>query len=394
MTLAVPEPQDPRTADTDSWIPVLADVAQLATRIAETDFVPKGLRGSIPAVAAAILYGREVGLPPMTALTQTHVIEGKPAMSAEAMRAMVLAAGHDLITDETTGALCTMRARRRGTEHWTPLTWTIDMARAAGVANKNVWKSYPRQMLQARCTTELVRLVFPDVIHGFRSVEELEDMGDEGPTFPTTTTATTTKVTRKRADKKPAALASGGQVGTMTDPYRGRPPSVGPPLPGEEGYQETPSPTLAGDGSSVGSEGEGEAPEEPTDTPDSPGSSPGVEAQGGEQSGDDTEAVVGTSDSPPERRGPRKASRSQTRMIFALLSGLDVTPDDALGGREERLHITSRIVGRDIASFDDLLSADAKTLIETLGRLKDRPALNDLLDAIDAQANQEENTDG
>ena len=90
------------TQDTDSWVDVMRPVIALAERIAMTDFVPKGLRGNVAATTAAMLYGREVGLPPMTALTQTHVIEGKPAMSAEAMRALVFAAGHEIAIDEST----------------------------------------------------------------------------------------------------------------------------------------------------------------------------------------------------------------------------------------------------------------------------------------------------
>ena len=161
--------------DTDSWTNIFGNVVELARGIAETEFVPRGLRGSIPATTAAILYGREVGLPPMTALNQTHVIEGKPSMAAEAMRAMVLAAGHEIEVLESTGGVCRMRARRRGSERWTPeVVWTIDMARAANLTNKPNWKNHPRRMLQARASSELCELHFPDVVLGFKSIEEME----------------------------------------------------------------------------------------------------------------------------------------------------------------------------------------------------------------------------
>lgn len=354
--------------DTDSWIQVVGDVAKLAQHIAGTEFVPRSLRDSVPAVAAAMLYGREVGLPPMTALTQTHVIEGKPAMSAEAMRALVLAAGHEIHVQETTGALCTMRGRRRGSETWTPVTWTIDMARAAGVAGKQVWKSYPRQMLQARCTAELCRLVFPDVIHGFRAVEEFDESQADAPEEPKAPTSTVSRAQRGRPAKKaaPALPAAERPVERPAD-------DAAPPLPGEPGYEDLTSTgdETSGDRGEAGDEskGEGEAP--------------------GDSSPNPTDEPV---DETP--RPPRKASRAQQRGIFAQLGVIGI--DDV---REERLHITSKIVGREIVSFDRLTTDDASKVIDTLARLEQaddpKAALFALLDEIDAHAQPEyERTDG
>lgn len=385
---AIREPA-PAAADVDSWVDMMRPAIELAGHVAGTDFVPRGLRDSAPAVAAAILYGREVGLPPMTALNMTHVVEGKPGISAEGMRALVLAAGHDLQVVDTTGAICTMRGRRRGSEAWTSITWTMDMARAAGVARKNVWQSYPRQMLQARCTTELCRLVFPDVIHGFRSIEELEDMRDAEPSAfgapeaPGTTVARTRR-TRKVAASSPPPLEQRGE----------RPVPSGPPLPGEPGYED----------SSSGPAVPPVAPEEVklADEPSDEGAPTGdVEPEGNGSSVGDTDTTPdpggtgatseGGGDADPAARGvgraasPRKASRAQQRMIFAELSEkFGVGSDD----REERLYLCGRVLRRQLATFDDLSFTDAKHLIETFGRLADRAALDGLLDTID-QAEEE-----
>lgn len=180
MTVAQVEPRDalPVSHDTDSWAVVAPDVYELAKRIADTDFVPEHFRGNPAAITAAVLYGREAGLPPMTTLTQTYVVHGRPGMQAEAMRALVLSQGHEIRVDESTGARCKLSGRRRGTETWTSTTWTLDDARKAELlpAKKGSgWLTYPRQMLVARATAELCRLIFPDVIHGFRALEELTD---------------------------------------------------------------------------------------------------------------------------------------------------------------------------------------------------------------------------
>jgi hypothetical protein len=54
--------------NTDTWTDVLPAVGDLAGKIAATDFVPDAMRGKPAVVAAAILYGRELGMEPMTAL--------------------------------------------------------------------------------------------------------------------------------------------------------------------------------------------------------------------------------------------------------------------------------------------------------------------------------------
>lgn len=364
-----------RVADTDSWIGVMQYVIPLAERIAGTEFVPKSLRNSPAAVAAAVLYGREVGLPPMTSLTQTHVIEGKPAMSAEAMRAMVLAAGHELIVEETTGAVCSMRARRTGSEHWTSLTWTIDMARAAGVAGKQVWKSYPRQMLQARCTTELVRLVFPDVIHGFRSVEELEDHGEVEVTAAAAPAEAPTKVTRKRTTTKKAATPAAIQ------PPAAPPAEQSVPLPGEDGYDD-----LTGTSAPAGNGGESPGSDDrPTDSQS--GGTGQDDEDPGDSNNDGQDVVDGviveeTADTtpPPDAEepapGPRMASRAQLRLLFAALGEKDVSDP-------ERHVVVGALIRRDIDSFNELTMPECKALIDTLARCRTRSDVDALIEAAE-----------
>ena len=207
--------------DTDSWTYVVAEVAKLAQHIAGTEFVPKGLRGNAPAVCAAILYGREVGLPPMTSLRDIYVTNGRPAMYAEAMRGLVLAAGHDIEVTESTGAVCTMRSRRKGRTEWTaPVSWNLDMARAAGLLPAkpdSAWNHYPRQMLVARCTAELCRRDFPDVIHGMTTVEEVDDRPREADSEAQRTKRT--RVSRARPSTTPSPAVEVKPEATPKHPH-------------------------------------------------------------------------------------------------------------------------------------------------------------------------------
>lgn len=398
--------------DTDSWIGIASDVVKLANLIAPTEFVPRALRDSAPATAAAILYGREVGLPPMTALTQTHVIEGKPAMSAEAMRALVLAQGHDLEVVESNRARCELRGRRRGSERWTPVAVSID--EFAHLRSKDNWRNYPRQMLQARATAELCRLVFPDVIHGFRAVEEFDDLDESaaaGALEAPAPSSTVRRTGRKAAARKtaPAPL----------EPAAARPePNPGPPLPGEPGYSDDGTQTSAGgraapDTGPVDPPGPGEPPAEAPPSPGGvapgsvplpvePTSPPPGEAQttdvprGGKDAGGvDSEAAPAAVDQetpagegegeapkpagesePPggaKDRGPRMSTRAQHRMIFGLLGSLGVE------SRQDRLDVARAICHRPVGSFNDLTHDNASHMIETLGRLSTREDLDGLL---------------
>ena len=53
-----------------SWIALMEPAVELAKAVANTEFVPKSLRGNPAAITAAILYGDEVGLGPMQSLAR------------------------------------------------------------------------------------------------------------------------------------------------------------------------------------------------------------------------------------------------------------------------------------------------------------------------------------
>jgi len=176
----------------DNWIPVLPDVGRLAGLICDTEFVPTSLRRRQAAVAAAILAGRELELGPMASLAHVHVIEGKPSLSAEMQRALVLRAGHEIVFTETSADRCVIAGRRRGTGEWTTVIWTIGDARRAKLDGRPNWQRYPKEMLAARASAQLCRLVFPDIVAGLGSVtvEELQD--EQPPSAPATTVPRTT----------------------------------------------------------------------------------------------------------------------------------------------------------------------------------------------------------
>ena len=165
----------PVTRDTDSWTNVLGPVGDLSAKICNTEFVPKDMRNSPAKVAAAILFGREQGMAPMTSLQSIHVIQGRAGMYSETMRALILREGHELRFVESTDTRCVIAGRRRGEDEWTKVSYTMAEATKSGDTKKNPnYSTRPTEMLVARATARIARMMFADVIKGMSAVEEIE----------------------------------------------------------------------------------------------------------------------------------------------------------------------------------------------------------------------------
>lgn len=147
--------------------------------ISRTEFVPAGLRGKTEAILACILTGRELGLGPMESMRSIDIIDGKPSPTGEFMARRVFEAGHVIVAKEQTAESCTVRGIRYRDGHELAsmeFTFTMDMARRAGLANKSNWKHYPEAMLYWRAVGQLVRQFFPDVIAGISHLPD--ELGD------------------------------------------------------------------------------------------------------------------------------------------------------------------------------------------------------------------------
>jgi len=143
--------------------------------IAHTEFVPKSMRGNLPAILACVAMGRELGLGDMVALRTIHVIDGRTALSAEAMVALVRQRGHS-IQGNFSADSCTVTGKRADNGDEMTVTWTKQMAIDAGLANKSNWKSYAPAMLWARAVSQLSRMLFADCFAGStHTPEEISD---------------------------------------------------------------------------------------------------------------------------------------------------------------------------------------------------------------------------
>lgn len=183
MTAEV-ELHQPQSAAVQPFLPArseLESVFELAASLAKTQFVPKPLQGQPAAVAACMLYGRELGLGFMQALQQIQVVEGKPSASPELMRSLVRGRGHKIAVKAKSHDSVTLVGTRGDDGTTEEITWTVKDAVRAGLCtldgqgvvrarsskgNPLPWETYTRSMLMARATSELCRSLFPDVISG------------------------------------------------------------------------------------------------------------------------------------------------------------------------------------------------------------------------------------
>lgn len=213
----------------------------LAQRVAQTEFVPSALRGRPEAVLAAMLTGHEVGIGPMQALAKIHVIEGRPSMAAELMRALVMREGHELWIEESTSTRCTIGAKRSNSARETRVSWTLDDAKKAGLEGRQNWRKYPRAMLLARATAELCRAVFPDLLAGISyTSEELTDgdvidVVDASP--PAADQAATAAPPRRTARARKAATRAAPAKTVDATAVEKPAAAPAPPLPGEDDYE-------------------------------------------------------------------------------------------------------------------------------------------------------------
>jgi hypothetical protein len=71
---------------------------------------------------------------------------------------------------------------------------------AAGLASKDVWRQYPRQMLRSRVISEGVKTVYPGVAVGVYTPEEVQDFDVKPPTKEVVAEVVATPVETKPAE--------------------------------------------------------------------------------------------------------------------------------------------------------------------------------------------------
>jgi hypothetical protein len=135
-----------------------------------------GIKTAEQALALMALCEAE-GMHPAIAVRDYHIIQGKPALKADAMMARFQNAGGRVkwleMTDERVAGEFSHPAG--GT---VMIDWDKARATTAGFWGKDNWKKFPRAMLRARVISEGIRTVFPGVVVGTYTPEEVQDFDE------------------------------------------------------------------------------------------------------------------------------------------------------------------------------------------------------------------------
>jgi len=158
----------------------MASAWTFANAICRANLQPRGMQ---PAqVMIALQMGAEVGLPPMQALKNIAVINGRPTLWGDALLAIAYSRGlieniSETFSGDGEKRIATCTIKRRGIETPIVRSFSVANAKSAGLWGKSgPWSQYPDRMLQMRARGFALRDAAPDALGGFTLAEEALDI--------------------------------------------------------------------------------------------------------------------------------------------------------------------------------------------------------------------------
>jgi hypothetical protein len=165
---------------TGATLNTMAAAWTFANAIVRANLQPRGM--TPPQVLIALQMGAEIGLPPMQALKNIAVINGRPTIWGDALLAIAYSKGliediNETITTQNDETIATCTIKRRGNTTPTTRSFSSVDARRAGLWGKSgPWTQYPNRMLQMRARGFALRDAVPDALGGFTLAEEAQDI--------------------------------------------------------------------------------------------------------------------------------------------------------------------------------------------------------------------------
>lgn len=308
------------------------EMMAMGEALVRTGFLPQHLKTGAQ-VAAVILTGRELGMPPMTAVRCLAIVKGKVVEAADSQLARFKGDGGRAAFSTLTATNAVLDLMHPNGDKHTE-AFSIEDAKRAALSGDN-WTKYPKAMLRSRCITAGLKSVGWQGAVGNYDPDEARAFADE-PAAPAVVEAKPTKgPTPEQAEAVRDALK---QLG-ITSGQRAYCNAI---IEGPEGaaeYQQLvdelgvraakhrTAPTVL----------EQHEPEPPT-----------------------AEEEVGQTRQSKSIEPPKESSRTQGDKIRDLL--------DKGGARETgaRMRIVSEIVGRDVQALAALTEAEADLAIAAL----------------------------
>lgn len=166
-------------------LPAPQDVGQAlayAQELSKSELLPAIYEGKPQNILIAMMWSKSIGMPTIQGLNSIAVINGRPSLYGDALKALVMSSGlcedfEESFDEKEYTATC--RIKRRGIPTPTVGTFSYKEAGAAGLIGKSgPWKQYPRRMCQMRARAFAIRDAFPDLLMGISVAEEQQDVED------------------------------------------------------------------------------------------------------------------------------------------------------------------------------------------------------------------------
>ena len=182
--------------------------ASISEQLARTDFAGP-FKGKPADMAAAILKGATIGIPPADIGKAIYVVHGTPALYGKTALAIALRHGYRADTLEDTAEAVTVRMTSpQGQEM--DVRYTIERAEKEGLVKGNAaqYKSRPSKMLYWKCIGELTDRMIPHLTGGMPIKEDVQQSAP--------VKATATRTDRRGGAR--AALSAAAQQTAQPEP--------------------------------------------------------------------------------------------------------------------------------------------------------------------------------
>lgn len=191
----------------------LKTLTEIAERAYRAGVCPPDHRSS-DTTFAVMLAGTEMGFEPMQSIRLLQVVKGRVNPTADATVGLVARSPvcRYFRCAESTATQAVYETHREGHPEPARLVYTIQQAQRAGLTGSQTWKAHPEAMLRARCAAALARQVYPDLVSGIYSADEIAEIArddDHAPAAPAPAPAV------------PAAITAATTCAAVGAAYRG-----------------------------------------------------------------------------------------------------------------------------------------------------------------------------
>lgn len=170
------------------------EILKFASIVTKTELVPKTYRNKEADAAVAVMYGMEIGLPPLASLQNIAVVNGMPTVWGDAQLSIVQSSGsYEWHKTSYTGKIedgsltAKFEVKRKDMSESVAKEFSIADAQSANLWGKGgTWKTHPKQMLGYKARAFALREAFADILKGIHSAEEMEGVNEVKDVTPLT----------------------------------------------------------------------------------------------------------------------------------------------------------------------------------------------------------------